>query len=128
MLQGAVLYAKDLDRQVTFYATFGGQIVEQQAGDYAVIEDGNSQFALVQIPPQIAAAIEITSPPAIRAQTPIKLIFVVASIDEALSAAAKLGGTTAPDAQPWQFRGHEVQDAIDPEGNVYQLWQPSLRE
>jgi hypothetical protein len=50
------------------------------------------------------------------------LAFVVASIEKSLEATRALGGREMKeDAKRWQFRGHAIQDAIDPEGNVYQL-------
>jgi hypothetical protein len=35
-----------------------------------------------------------------------------------------LGGRIKDGSKRWQFRGHAVQDAVDPEGNVYQLRAP----
>jgi len=61
------------------------------------------------------------TPPQARESTPIKLAFLVPSIDEALAAAGLLGGRVKEGSKRWQFRGHAIQDAVDPEGNVYQL-------
>lgn len=128
MLTGAVIYAKDLAHLTRFYAALGGAIAEEVAGDYAVIRDGTGEIALLQIPAQIAEHIQITDPPTVRAATPIKLRFQVASIETALSTITGLGGRTEADAKPWSFRGHMIQDAIDPEGNVIQLCQPETAQ
>jgi hypothetical protein len=46
---------------------------------------------------------------------------LVPSIDDTLAAASLLGGRAKEGSKRWQFRGYAVQDAVDPEGNVYQL-------
>jgi hypothetical protein len=121
MVTGAVLYAKQLTNLVDFYATLGLEVDELQPGDYAVLKGAAGELSIVQIPDHLAAQIEIAIPPEIRSRTPIKLAFVVSSIDYALEAASSLGGSTDDGSRRWEFRGHAIQDAIDPEGNVYQL-------
>jgi predicted enzyme related to lactoylglutathione lyase len=79
------------------------------------------ELSIVQIPEHIASGIEITNPPQVRSRTPIKLAFVVPSIDETLEAGRILGGRVEEGSKRWQFRGHSIQDAIDPEGNQFQL-------
>ena len=116
----AVIYAKDLDRLVAFYAAFGLSVDETRRGDYAVLTGPQGELSIIQIPAHIASEIEISSPPKVRSATPIKLVFVVSSIDETLKAARLLGGTE-DGSKRWQFRGHSIQDAIDPEGNRYQV-------
>ncbi len=117
---GAVIYAKELDKLVAFYASFGFEVVEAEPGDYAVLAAAGTELSIVQIPERIAAGIEIAEPPEVRGSSPVKLSFEVTSIDEAL-AAALLGGRIIEVAGRWEFRGKVVQDAIDPEGNIYQL-------
>jgi hypothetical protein len=117
----AVMYAKSLDRLAAFYATCGLAVDEIELGDHAVLTGPGVELSIIQIPAPIAAQIEISIPPQARSTTPIKLAFVVSSIDEALEAARPLGGRIADDSKRWQFRSHTVQDAVDPEGNVYQL-------
>ncbi len=125
MIQGAVLYAKELDRLVTFYSMLGGNVVDAQPGEYAVLQGSNTELSIVQSPKHIASEIQITTPPAVRTNTALKLMFLVPSINQALASALQLGGITEPDAKRWEFRGHLIQDAVDPEGNVYQLCQPN---
>lgn len=122
MTHAAVIYAKDLDRMVAFYTAALGLAVDESArGDYAVLLGPNLELSIVQIPQHIASQIELSDPPRARESTPIKLAFVVSSIDETLEAARLLGGRMKDGSRRWQFRGHVVQDAVDPEGNVYQL-------
>jgi predicted enzyme related to lactoylglutathione lyase len=116
----AVIYAKDLDRLVAFYAALGLKVDEAES-DFAVLLGAGLELSIVQIPKQVASEIAISTPPQARTRTPIKLAILVRSIDESLEATAALGGRVKEDAKRWQFRGHALQDAIDPEGNVYQL-------
>jgi catechol 2,3-dioxygenase-like lactoylglutathione lyase family enzyme len=124
MTLAAVMYAKDLDRLVAFYTALGLTVDEAQRGDYAVLMGPRVELSIVQIPEHIASQIEISNPPQARSRTPIKLVFFVPSIDGALEAARLHGGRVDDGSKRWQFRGHTVQDAIDPEGNLFQLRQP----
>jgi predicted enzyme related to lactoylglutathione lyase len=124
MTLAAVMYAKDLDRLVAFYSALGLTVDEAQRGDYAVLTAPQVELSIVQIPEPIASQIEIANPPQARSRTPIKLAFVVPSIDRALEAARARGGRVDDGAKRWQFRGHAIQDAVDPEGNQYQLREP----
>jgi catechol 2,3-dioxygenase-like lactoylglutathione lyase family enzyme len=119
-----VIYAKDLDRLVEFYAALGLEVDEVERGDFAVLLGAGLELSIVQIPKQVASQIEISTPPQARTRTPLKLAFFVSSIDKSLEATRTLGGRIKEDARRWQFRGHALQDAIDPEGNVYQLREP----
>jgi predicted enzyme related to lactoylglutathione lyase len=124
MTHAAVMYARDLDRLVEFYTAHGLTVDEAQRGDYAVLTGPHCELSILQIPKHVAAQIEIQSPPQPRETTPIKLVFVVSSIDEVLRVTGALGGRIKDGSKRWHFRGHAVQDAIDPEGNVYQLREP----
>lgn len=118
------MYAKDLDRLAAFYAALGLTIDEVEPGEYAVLTGPGVELSIVQIPMHIANGIAISSPPQARERTPIKLAFTVPSIDQALESTRPLGGRVMDSAKRWQFRGHAIQDAVDPEGNVYQLREP----
>lgn len=122
----AIIYVKDLDRMVEFYAALGLTVDEAHSGDYAVLTGPQCELSLVQAPKDIAAHIEFASPSQARATTPIKLVFAVSSIDQVLAGTRALGGRMKDGSKRWRFRGHAVQDAIDPEGNVYQLREPYL--
>jgi len=124
MTLAAVLYAKNLDRLVEFYTTLGLVVDESEHGDYAVLTGRGVELSIVQVPERIASQIEISNPPQVRSRTPIKLVFFVPSIEATMLAARKLGGRVDDGSRRWQFRGHAVQDAVDPEGNQYQLREP----
>ena len=64
---------------------------------------------------------DVGSPPILREDTPIKLVFVVADIAAARASAAERGGSVNPVEHEWLFEGAKVCDGHDPEGNVFQL-------
>lgn len=70
-LIGAVLYAKDLERLVDFYASVAG--IERQSIEtgYAILASRPLQFVIVRIPNRIAETIDITTPPQVREDTPL---------------------------------------------------------
>ena len=124
MSLAVVLYAKDLDRMTQFYTALGLKVDEAQPGEYSVLTGPEMELSIVRIPENIASKIEISNPPHAREDTPIKLAFSVSSIDRTLEATRSLGGRIKEGSKRWRSRGHAIQDAIDPEGNVYQLREP----
>jgi predicted enzyme related to lactoylglutathione lyase len=122
-LIGAVLYAKDLERLVEFYSTVVGIDSSLIEKDFAVLGATPSQFVIVSMPRGIADAIEVATPPDVREDTPIKLVFSVEDIAWARSKAAELGGALKSVEGEWEFEGTKVCDGHDPEGNVFQLRQ-----
>jgi len=121
---GAVLYAKNVDRLVQFYALVAGLGIGRTAKDHAVLECQSFQLVVVQIPKHIADPIDITEPPMRREQTPIKLVFPIESIANARDVVPALGGSLNAMEHEWEFEGHRVCDGHDPEGNVFQLRAP----
>ena len=123
MLQGAVIYAINLDRLTRFYTGLGGEVAEQSPGEYVVFGKGDTTLTLVQAPDHIASTTVIKTSPIARSATPIKPVVQVGSLDGALSSVEDHGGGLLPEAGRWRFRGAVLQDVIDPEGNVMQLSQ-----
>jgi predicted enzyme related to lactoylglutathione lyase len=123
---GAIVYAMNVARVSAFYAEIIGLKVSHAEDDHVVLESPNFQLVVVAIPESIAATIELTSPPARRTETPIKLVFPVASLGAARTAAARLGGELNPAAREWQFHEYRVCDGHDPEGNVVQFRERAL--
>jgi hypothetical protein len=86
-----------------------------------VLESTGTQLVVHGIPPEVAATIKITDPPACRAAAAIKPVFFVRSMERVRAAAASLGGRLEAAEQEWSFRGTTVCDGVDPEGNVIQF-------
>ena len=118
---GAVVYAKSIGRVSAFYSGAAGLEVAHVETDHVVLESPVLQLVVVAIPERIAASIELAVPPVRRTDTPIKLVFTVASISAARAAARSFGGELNPPDREWQFRGFKVCDGHDPEGNVVQF-------
>src|SRR5687767_6400176 len=102
---GATVYAKDLDRGSRFYEEGCGLVTTVREPDFVVLEKGALQIVVVLIPEHIADTIAITSPPARREDTPLKLMFVVESIAAARVSALELGGIIDAVEREWEFRG-----------------------
>jgi catechol 2,3-dioxygenase-like lactoylglutathione lyase family enzyme len=77
-------------------------------------DEATPRFALHAIPSEIAAGIEIESPPRPREQSAAKLTFEVRDVAAALAAADAMGLPLL--RRPWG----DV-DVVDPEGNVLAL-------
>jgi predicted enzyme related to lactoylglutathione lyase len=120
----AVLYVKGLRRMQSFYRACFDMSTADEAEDYCVLESRSLTLSLVAVPEHIAATIDVTVPPVRRESAPVKLAFVVASIEGLRPLVAELGGLVDPTTTRWEFRGSIHCDGVDPEGNVIQLLEP----
>jgi predicted enzyme related to lactoylglutathione lyase len=120
MLMGAVLYAKNMQLLANFYQWLGFELTDQSA-DFTILENAQTELSIIQAPQAIAVSIELGDPAESRAQTPIKLVFLVDSIEAISSRLSKHGGRMDRGHARWEFGPYFVQDAVDPEGNIFQL-------
>lgn len=120
---GAVVFARNPERVARFYEELVPMAVAQVEREYIVLECECIQLVIHAIPKRVADSIDITEPPSVREQTPIKLFFPVASLADARVKAALLGGQLGPSRNEWEARGFRACDGHDPEGNVFQLRQ-----
>ena len=113
-LGSAMVYVKDLPRMRAFYSEMLGLKPSNDTwtDSWTEFDAGGIRFALHAIPSEIASEIEITSPPRVRGQNPVKLIFEVDDV-EAERARLELLGTKMVE-RPWG-----AWDGVDPEGNVF---------
>ncbi len=118
---GAVVFAKDLAKVAKFYETVACLSVTHAERGHVVLESADMQLVVHGIPKWIADRIEISDPPEVREETPIKLFFPVPSLAEARAMAPSLGGSVSPKAKEWEARGFRACDGFDPEGNVVQF-------
>jgi len=120
---GAVTYAKAPALLLAFYESVAGLAVEHIERDHVILRSQSFQLVILKIPERIATSVEIGTPPRRRTDTPIKLVFFIASIADARAAALELGGELDPPEREWEFQGCRVCDGQDPEGNVVQFRQ-----
>lgn len=115
-----MLYVKDLERMRQFYgAMLGVEPSNREWTDaWAAFDTGAARFALHAIPAEIAKHIEIASPPMPREKDPVKLIFEVKDVESERARLEALGVKII--SRPWQQPGQAC-DAVDPEGNVFQI-------
>jgi predicted enzyme related to lactoylglutathione lyase len=123
MAAAAVLYVQDLGRVSAFYERCLGMSPAVSGGRFRVLASGDWELSLVLMPAAVAAAVAITDPPGRREDSPVKLAFEVASIEELRPVVSETGGRLDPVGSAWEFRGQRHLDCLDPEGNVVQLRQ-----
>ncbi|MCW1984285.1 putative enzyme related to lactoylglutathione lyase [Xanthomonas arboricola] len=116
---GLFIYANDLSRLSAFYESLLGMSRVHTGPDLVVLRSADIQLTLHAIPAEIAASISISSPPEKREDAALKFFFTVPSIAEAAAKAAALGGEVLP--EQWQGPGFRVCNAVDPEGNIFQV-------
>jgi predicted enzyme related to lactoylglutathione lyase len=117
----AVIFAKDVDALARFYQETAEMTEVLRDQDHVVLNEEGFQIVIHGIPKRIAAAIEITIPPEVREETPIKICLPVTIIEHARKTAAALGGKIGPKTKEWSARGFTACDGYDPEGNVFQV-------
>ena len=122
-LRSAMLYVRDLERMRRFYGNMLGVKPTNQDGTdvWATFDTGGVRLALHAIPAEIAKAIEIVFPPTPREKDPIKLVFEVYDVESERARLESLGIQMLQ--RPWQKSGAAC-DAVDPEGNVFQICSP----
>jgi hypothetical protein len=121
--QGVVIFAKNKARVSAFYRSTLDLVAFEEASSHDVLRGHGLEVVVHAIPRKIAAEIQITQPPTVRENTPIKPTFVVASLEAVRTAALATGGFLKPMEGAWHFRGATVLDGHDPEGNVVQFKQ-----
>lgn len=120
-LAHALIYAHDLAALAAFYTRALALEAEptEHAGYQVLRGPGGPVLALHALPPHVAASMVITSPPARREDTAIKPCFEVEGLETARAQIQAAGG--AVDAA-WTWGGLHACDAVDLEGNVFQVF------
>lgn len=116
---GVFIYAKHLNRVAEFYKHVLGMVELHGNDELKVLASPDLQLVLHAIPEAIAASISLSSPPARRENAAIKFFHAVPSIEQARTQAASLGGEVF--AERYTGPGFVVCNAMDPEGNVFQV-------
>lgn len=117
----AVIFAKNLAKLVSFYEQLVPMTVLHSYQDYTVLDSQTMQLVIHAIPPQFAEQLDITEPPELRTNMPIKLCIPVASLATARATAANVGGQLYAPEQEWQAGSFRACDGYDPEGNIIQF-------
>ena len=120
---GLFIYAVDPDRIAAFYEAVAGMSRLHQTPELIVLESADIQLLVHRVPAPIAAEITLTSPPRKRENTALKFFFTVPSLEGARDTASALGGEVF--SENWRGPGFIVCNAMDPEGNVFQVREPA---
>lgn len=115
-LHSVLLYVKSLPEMEQFYSALLRQapVPETRTSQWVEFDTGSAVLALHAIPPDIAAGIEIATPPAPREDSPAKLVFQAPDLAVELERLRALGVPLVQ--RPWG-----AWDALDPEGNIFAL-------
>jgi predicted enzyme related to lactoylglutathione lyase len=116
---GVFIYAKDLPRLAAFYVAVLDMREVHATGEMAILASPDLQLLVHRIPAHIAADIRIETPPVRREDCAIKFFATVPSLTDAGASAASLGGQLFDER--WEGPGFVVCNAMDPEGNVFQV-------
>lgn len=118
-----VIYAKDVATMAAFYElTLALSLLETGPG-FILLGGGALEIAVVQIPDAIARDVDISTPPYLREETPLKFSFLVRDLEQVHRLAIAAGGGTQPPGAAWHWRGQLHLDGHDPEGNIVQFRQ-----
>lgn len=116
---GLFVYALDLHRVARFYEAVANMSRLHETPELVVLESPDIQLLVHQIPAHIAADITISSPPQKREDTALKFFVTVDSVAAARATASTHGGEVF--AECWQGPGFIACNAMDPEGNIFQI-------
>ncbi|CUA90605.1 MULTISPECIES: VOC family protein [Comamonas] len=116
---GVLIYAKDFQSLAGFYERVLGMRRLHEDAHVIVLESAALQLVIHALPAEIAARVKIGTPPQRRADVALKFFVTVPAIAEAESAAQALGGQVFDER--WQGPGFAACNAMDKEGNVFQL-------
>ena len=121
---GLFIYAKDIKRLAHFYQTLLDMARTHTTPDLVVLSSADLQIIVHAMPPHLAADVQLASTPPSREQAAFKFFYTVPSLAAATGTAATLGGDVRP--EQWSGLGFVVRNAIDPEGNIFQLRETTL--
>jgi predicted enzyme related to lactoylglutathione lyase len=116
---GLFIYAKNLTNVAGFYEKLLGLARVRSTEELVILSSSDLQIIVHAMPSQVAREMDISSPPAIRDNAAYKFFYTVASISEAQAVADSLGGQVL--SEQWRGPGFIVRNAVDPEGNIFQL-------
>jgi len=120
---GLVIYACNKAQVTAFYQRTLGLQLRASHDSHDLLEGPGLSLVIHAMPAAIAQEISITAPPALREDTAIKPMFMVADLAIVRREAEATGGGLQPDSRAWQMNGHTVLDGWDPEGNIVQFQQ-----
>ncbi|MCX6422253.1 MAG: hypothetical protein NT180_07790 [Actinobacteria bacterium] len=117
-----VIFSINVPRLADFYEAVVGVKRSPYPGDNGKdirLRSDNEEILIHSIPAKIAKTISVQSPPEAREDTPIKPVFDVDSLTEALAEVSLKGGVVTE--RTFELDGLTRHDVLDTDGNVIQL-------
>ena len=119
-----VIFSVDVPRLAAFYESVLGLTPINGDSDDIRLRNNREQILVHSVPSGVAKTISIQTPPEARGGSPIKPVFDVDSLEEALTMVRIKGGVVTE--QTFCIDGLTRHDVLDPDGNVIQLRSPSF--
>lgn len=116
---GLFIYALDPERVARFYESVAGMARLHGTEELIILQSPDIQLLVHRIPAEYADRAAVSAPPQRRENTVLKFFFTVPNLAGARTAAARLGGEVF--SENWRGPGFIVCNAMDPEGNVFQV-------
>ncbi len=113
------MYAKEVERLALFYQSLLGMTRVHATPELVILRSPDLQITIHPLPAVVAAQAEISVPPVPRDNAAYKFFHTVPSLAGAAEVAASLGGEVLPEL--WHGPGFVVRNAVDPEGNIFQV-------
>jgi predicted enzyme related to lactoylglutathione lyase len=120
-----VLFTINLTSLAQFYEGVFGMRVEKAEKDHVVLQKELFRLIIHQIPEPYSKNIIISVPPIVRESSSMKLSLPVESISQSRAMADDLGGCIYDSAREWVDESSTFCDGWDPDGNVFQVYQPN---
>ena len=121
--QSLVIFAKNKRRVSDFCRRTLGLAAIEEESTHDLLRGRGIRLVIHAVPRKYSTQINITKPPQVREDTPLKPAFFVRSLDAVRLAAESAGGSLQPMDMAWQYNGATVLDGCDPEGNVVRFTQ-----
>jgi predicted enzyme related to lactoylglutathione lyase len=116
-----VVYAKSPETVANFYASIFSMHRADVDGGSFTLTGPDFEIHVVGVPREIAQEITLSSPPVPREETPLKFSMEVPDVDAVAATALALGSQVHGASWTWNARRHV--DLVDPEGNVFQVFE-----
>lgn len=116
---GIFVYAKNLQRLADFYQSVLSLGRRHVTDEMIVLGSAAFQIVVHAMPAPWAETVHISAPPQQRNAAAFKFFYTVADLQRAAKLAVDLGGEVLP--QEWRGSAFIVRNAVDPEGNIFQL-------
>jgi predicted enzyme related to lactoylglutathione lyase len=116
-----VLWVDRFDDCAEFYRRLLDGRLQHASEEFVEVCSESSCVLLHRMPAEWSS--EISSPPELREQNPMKPVFEVKSIDAARIAVSGLAGRIFAEAQEQTHGSSRYCDGFDPDGNIIQLSQ-----